>query len=176
VVRATALTPEPVVGTGPRRCSATQHTLLEEVGQSAQATHAAKMRGLYADVDDDGTIREPAQLTRLEAAVRVGLLGHMLKENSQLRAYALADPATIVELHQRLWTGDGAALLERVAHTDSDALLAEVRGALRGEAPFPDWAREMATAFTNAAQPPSTRACEAPAASRRPTDPSAPCA
>lgn len=118
-------------------------TLLAEVGEAALATHAAKMRGLYVDIDADGTIHEPAEVDPLDAEVMVGLLGLMLEKQSQLRIYSLADPADVVEVYQSLWDSEFAVALERQASVDPDAFLAEIRAAARGEAPFPGWVQEM---------------------------------
>jgi AbiV family abortive infection protein len=129
-------------------------TLIDEVGKAAVATHAAKMRGLYVDVDDGGTIHEPAEVARLDAEVMVGLLGRMLEEQSQLRLYALADPDDVIDLYRQIWAGDLAAVIERVANADPDAFLAEARAVARGEAPLPGWVREMYPALVDEAEEP----------------------
>lgn len=120
----------------------TVETLIEEVGEAALATHAAKMRGQYVDVDDNGVVHEPMEIDRLDAEVMVGLLGRMLEKQSQLELFALADPADVVMVYQQVWDSPFTDVLQREANADPDAFIAEVRAAMRGEAPIPGWIHE----------------------------------
>jgi AbiV family abortive infection protein len=120
-------------------------TLLADITASGAKVNDAKFRGLYVDVDDEGEMAEPDDVTENDARAVVDQLARAL-DDSRARGLSFedADPAEVAEFIA-WWreTGDPGALIDPAKTEDDVArMLVEMRALVRDEGPTPAWLRQ----------------------------------
>lgn len=117
-------------------------TLFADIEAASAKINDAKFRGLYVDVDGDGELSEPDDVTEADAREVVEKLDRILNDSLAMGlSFEDADPTTVVEF-LAWWRENGdmnAFATEPETEVDVARMLIEARDMVRGEGPIPPW-------------------------------------
>jgi len=109
---------------------------IERIERDARSTNAQKFRSLYVDLDGQGTVVRPDQVTETEARDIVSLLASVL-DRLPLHDLQGVDLKQIAEIVDQWHRGLDVGALEAAYDADPERFFAEAGAALRGEGPLP---------------------------------------
>jgi AbiV family abortive infection protein len=109
--------------------------MLQEVAEAARQTHLMKMRGLYVDYDDNGTLLEPKDVGEDAARFMVATVTRLLEQSAPAEASVTEDPDAYLYFVREWQDGIDYESLQARVDEDPMAFLAEVRGFARDELP-----------------------------------------
>lgn len=124
-----------VLAIGAEQMPASWEQLLQEVAEAARQTHLMKMRGLYVDYADNGTLLEPKDIGEDAARFMVATVTRLLEESAQVEASVTNEPNLYLDFVHQWQDGIDYESLQARVDADPMAFLAEVRGFARDELP-----------------------------------------